>query len=457
MTVLTTGKVLLIQLPYPYGKSQVYLGTSLIHVAYICKKLGYNVEIMDLNIQTLEDVKKKIPKADWVGTSIIGVPYIPVAIRLARIVTRYDKQLLIGGQCIEHLRREEFHALFKNTSAIQITSTEDLAEALDIFISAFPRDAHVSLETGLHLLPEELLDAYLRHEMTLPIGQGCAYKCKFCAARKQQEETFVAIDIFRDYLEYLAMSARKRGIKTLNFYATSLDFFQNPETVAVYLREIETVSRLSGVTIRVRCLSCMLSFLRAAKKIRNFGDVLKHAGIWSIGFGVDGVDPTVWKAQDKRQNKITQVTSCLELCTFYKIRAEILLVMGFPEDTLESLTNMIETARQLVKRYPAIVLRPYLAKSFIPGNTGWHTEKSRIAQILARPKLFYNLDFCAIGTPLTHPDMLHRYLSNAAYLYLCARYGMTGQCVTSPLLPQGEKGLYGKFARMFNQIMPFDL
>jgi hypothetical protein len=68
--------------------------------------------------------------------------------------------------------------------------------------------------------------------------------------------------------------------------------------------------------------------------------------------------------------------------------------------------------------------------------------------------LFYNLEFNALGSRLTHPRRFNRWLSNLSFLLLTLGVAIFGRSISYPLLPQGEKGWYGRLAKWWNNKMP---
>ena len=444
-------KIHLIDLQYPYGKQRVHPNGSLLGASAQLIAQGYEVTYTDLNM--VEELHIPYNVGDVWGISAYGAPYIPEAVAFARKYSEYDLSILVGGQAIEGLSREQFASLFAGTKAVQILSTDDVVSLCG---EATGNKHDFSLRLAFMNLSERYLDAYLRVEIPLWISQGCVYGCYFCAAKKRTEETFVRLYAFEETLEYLVSQAQKRNIDEISFYASSLDFFQNPQKIEKFLIVIRNIQETSGVKIRLRSLSCMKSFLRAKKEIPNFGELLKQSGMEAIGFGVDGADVSVWKSQGKNHNKQTDVEECLEYCTRIGIQPEVLLVMGFPEDTLSSLVNNVISAARYVRRWPQVMLRPYLAKSFVPGNDDWKNNVVGVEVVLDNFELFYNLDFSAIGSSITHPRRWHRYASNTAYLTIIGVFTLLGKCDTPPLLPQGESGIYGKFSRLINRYIPAD-
>lgn len=458
-------KIVMVDLRYPYGKPKVYLNGSLITVAAQFMAMGHQVEIVDLNIDNLNDetVHDKFRQADLIGVSVIGSPCIPSAIKLAQDLTAITAApVLVGGQVIEKLIQTQFSALFSDTNAIRIETPEDLAMALECSAEAIPNAYQVSMIPVFRHLGDKL-NIYLRHEMTLVLAQGCVFNCGFCAARKNQAEEHRGLEMFTADLRYLAQAAKNTGLKQIEFYASSLDFFQNPTTVAEHLQILAMVQEQENIRIRVRCLACMGSFLRANKAIPDFADLLQRAGLWCVGFGVDGADVETWKEQNKRHNKLTDIPLCLSRCTEIGARPEILMVLGFPPNpkltlykNMRSICKNVQHAFHISWHYPNAVLRPYLAKPFIPGNQGWDATDERIQAITQKPNLFYNLDFCALGSRFTHPRRWHRWVSNLSYLTIIGLLSPFGRCATSPLLPQGSGGIKGAIARIINRLMPFD-
>ncbi len=451
-------RVVLVDLRYPYGKSKIYMSGSLYATAARLMAIGHTVEIVDLNIDSLQDnrVKRLFRSAHVIGVSVIGSPYIPSAIKFAKMISSdYPLvRLIFGGQVIESLYREEFATLFAGTNAIQIIHDSDLVGVLldrvsDNLPSAFTVPfCHVWQQMG-----DKRLRLYLENEFTLVVAQGCIYKCAFCAAKKGQREILVESANFREDLLFLCAAAKRFGLTKLECYATSLDLFQNPLEIQERLWVLAEVQKETGVQIKVRCLSCMGSFLKAHVKIPDLESLLRCAGLWCIGFGVDGTDEAVWRAEHKTQNHLNDVKLCLDLCQKMSVRAEILMVLGFQEDTRQTLWKNVKNSFRYCTTWRNTVIRPYLAKRFVPGNEGWKTEQAEVEATIVKPNRFYDLDFCAFGSPLTHPRRLHRWMCNLAYFTIVTSLSPFGKCPTSPLLPQGNNSFLARFA---NRHMPFD-
>lgn len=449
-------KVILINPRYPYGKSSIFMGGSSISIAARLHAMGNEVKFFDLNYTHPSETELK--DTDLIGISLTGAPYIPGTITLIEYLRTIlpTTPILLGGQALEALEAEEFQAVFGNLPQVfQVRSDNDIAVHLGCNPPEIPSPMDVSFIPVWESMPRELLRLYLQNEMTLVISQGCHFACSFCAAKKGRKESFRTLEVFERDLVWLARAAEEFGIKKIHFYTSSLDFFQNSDKACEYLESMARVQRESGIEIRTRCLSCIASLNRAAEIIPDLGKVLKESGLYCVGLGADGMDELLWKKLKKGHNTVAGLVSALDLLHYMGVHAEILLVLGFPQDTLLTLLKTVITSIVSVLRWPNLITRPYLAKPHVPGNDEWKNDKEIVRKIIAHPRLFYNLDFCAIASAITHPRTTHRWMSNTAYLSVCA-LALIGKSTTSPLLPQGEAGLYGACARVVNKLMPFD-
>ncbi len=449
-------KIVLIKPEYPYGKSQIHFGISLYVVAQQLKAAEYEVNVIDMNLHPLNLKQEKIiHDADFIGLTVTGNPNIPKVLECIERFSSSNAKIMVGGQPIEKMESDLFQKVF-GKDIIQIKNDLDLANILGIEISRLASPFEISIVEIFKEIPENDLRLYLKSEITLFISQGCHYNCKFCVAVKGVKEKFKDINAFKEELIFLAEKAKSFNYSKLEFYATNLDFFQNPKKVLEYLDIVAFVKEKTEIDIRIRCLACITSFLSAHQTIPNLKTRCKKSGLWSIGFGVDGTDLNVWKAQKKTQNNLEDLLECLKITKDYKIRLEILFIMGFDQDNFKSLWKNFKNVCTYLAKNNHAILRPYLAKQCVPGSGGWKSfDKKDIFS--DNPKLFYNMDFAVAGSKFTHPNFWHRLISNTAYLSMCGLFYPFGKCATSPLMPYGKFEIWNKFARWWNKIMPFDL
>ncbi|MDO8509799.1 MAG: cobalamin-dependent protein [bacterium] len=449
-------RIVLINPQYPFGKKRIFLGGPFVAIGARLDAVGHDVSLLDLNIDDMTDTKivAKLEEADFIGVSLTGSSDIPGVRELVTVLhQRFSRALvLLGGQIVERLAPDQFVAIFGN-DVVQIRDDGDLAKAIACSVDQLS-SSDASYVPMWQSLGDNRLAVYLKNEAVLVVSQGCRFNCRFCAATKGVSEQFREIGVFEQDLNYLTEVARRKRIAELNFYLSSLDAFQNPQKFVRYLEVVARVAKRSGVNIRLRCLSRFDSFLRAVDSVPNLPDLLCRSGLWCIGFGADGADPAIWKSQGKG-NKNSDMLRAITLCQQMRIRTELLMVIGFPEDTPATLAKAVSASLLAVVRWSDVVIRPYLAKVVVPGSHGWK-EKHQADQFVGDPEKFYNLDFCAVGSLSTHPHHAHRWACNIAYLLICGILTPIGKCATYPLLPQGGGGIYGRIAKIVNRMIPFD-
>jgi hypothetical protein len=360
-------------------------------------------------------------------------------------------QVVLGGQVIRGLHPDEFRRIF-GRRVVQVASDEDA----EMVFGQLPPIFSVPHRPVWERMGDARLRQYLSREFALVLSQGCVFGCNFCAARKGEREEHRDLVHFRTDMEFLRDKARAFGLTGLECYASALDFFQNPQTVAEYMRVLAEVFAGSGVQFRMRALSCMNTFLKASRVLPDFAELVRNSGLWCVGFGVDGPDESVWRQQNKVQNHTNDVADCLNLCESMGVRAEVLMIMGYPSNGVRDLWLTVRNSFRYSRQWPNVVLRPYLAKVLLPGNLGWETRPAEVEKLIRNPEQFFNLDLCALGSPTTHPRRWQRWLANLSYLGVIIGLSPWGKCATSPLLPQGVGGVLGWLARRLNRFMPFD-
>ncbi len=159
-----------------------------------------------------------------------------------------------------------------------------------------------------------------------------------------------------------------------------------------------------------------------------------NAGLYRVGFGIEGDTPKVWKKTRKPQTKSECIDSINILNVHYGITPETLMVFGHNNvEDEESLKLAYEFSSEMLGRYGALP-RPHIAKDIVPGNDGWYNaaNKNIVNLFLNNPILFQNLDFTAVPSPITHPNKEFRELVTKYYLKVCK----LPSCLTQYVLPE---------------------
>lgn len=457
---MTTQKknIVLIDLKYPYGKTKVYMNGSLVAIAAVLMAMGHRVNIIDFNIDQWGDerVQALLENADLIGISLIGSPYFESAHQFVKLLNASfpNKPVMIGGQVVEKLEPYQFKLVFAGTNAVQYRDKIDLASQLDVSPADIPSPFAVSFVPVWEAMGGSRLELYLSTETTLVNAQGCIFPCHDCAAAKLQKQQWMPEDLFYQNLTYLARKAKSFGLRQLRFYMSDLDAFQNQDKIVMQLNVLARVQKETGMDIQVRCLSSVKTFVHAARDIPNLAELCRRAGLYCIGFGIDGTK-LIWGLTGKRHNNDSEILEAFKSCREFGIETQALIVLGYPADTFRSLMKLLFNACVYAFKFRADI-RPYVNKHWVPGNDGWRDDEAKAHVILADIGLFYNLDFAACASKLTHPRMFHRWMTNFTYLSLIAMFKTLGRCQNNPLFPQGSKGFGGQIARSLNRHMPFD-
>jgi hypothetical protein len=337
---------------------------------------------------------------------------------------------------------------------VQIKSDPDLV-LLGFPTGSLPEPLEVPLQPLLERLGEERLRIYMSHEMPLVLSTGCMFNCNFCAADIGRRETFKDLDSFRQDLEYMARKAKEFGLAKLEFYSTSLDFFQTPRTLVHYLQVLAEVRQQSGVDIKVRALSCLVSFVFADRVIPNLGQLLKAAGFYCVGFGVDGVKE-VWASQGKQQNREQDIPRVLQRTAEMGLEVEILMIMGDKRYDARLLAKTVVYSYRFITDWKHTVLRLHMAKVW-PASNDWENAPPAYKDApLKDPSLFTNLDALAFASRVTHPDTKQRRQANMAYLCMMLPLRLVGRCVSGTIIPQGGKGAIAILGQHLNPYLPYD-
>ena len=433
-----------------------YMSGSQMTAAAMLHAMGHDIRVFDLNTQGYTSATKRlIMECDVAGVSVTGSPSVPDALEFARKLKRVrpDMPFMTGGQVIAGFKEDQFDRIFTGTNAVQIKDNTNIAKVLNCLPSEVPNWWTAPIHPVWEKMDQRLLLLYLIHEMTLVLSQGCHHKCLFCAAEWGMREQFKDLNCFTADLRYLANRAKEFRLTKLEFYASSLDFFQNPNTIPLYLEAIAKVRRDTGIDVRIRCLSCIGSFVRAHERIPDLKLLLKAARVHTVGLGVDG-NMLIWFQIGKPQNSEEDLELAIQLAHEDGLVLEALMVMGHREDDLNSIARTDELSERIAS--PTVPLRPHCGKFAVPGNQHWDdpTNREEVEAFVSHPERFRFLDFRMEHSVYTDPDPEHREMCNQFYRGLIKRYRKSGLCLTARLLP--EIGLMKPVAYIRNRCMPPD-
>lgn len=416
----------------------VYMPTSLLTVAARLLGAGVRVDFCD------ENLAKSSLRCEALGVNLLGAPYVSRARELLMRLkesTGSDK-LILGGQIVSGFSAEEFSQLFGERT---VNGNDDsaLADALRVNVSSMSPLHRTSLIPAYELLDDAAMQLYLSAEFSFFLSQGCKFSCTFCAAQRTRQnpltgrykavrEMYRESEIIEQDLSYLIDRASRLGLNSLSLYLSNLDLFQSIESLEVFVSVLARILDLRPhFSLSIRGLSTTTSFLLAHRFRPSLIERLVELGLYRIGFGVDGGDPTVWTSTRKPHTGASCVQAISITRDVYGITPETLMVFGHSGlDTEASLHSAVAFTKAMLNDYGALP-RPHVAKTVVPGNDGWIAPTSRmiVNNLLAWPQGFQSLDFTALPSPLTHPDAAFRELATANFLEVCNLKGTMTQYV----------------------------
>jgi len=466
LSKLPSGRVLMIHPAYvhytkPDGQfipdkgpflpiSQLYAGEL------IERKEGAIVEYFDCQLNDLS-AKSDLDTYDSYGISVMGAQDIAAALVVYSLLKRIGiapARIFFGGQGVEPLIPEEFSRVFPGSYQVPRFA-----------LSSLPNYMEVVLSKQIDKLPDEHLQIYLSHEMTLLFSQGCMYGCSFCGAQIRQCESFYNTN---DNLDYLLKRAQTLGLTQLEFYCTSLDFFQQAlpgqslDKLTSRLNQIIALQEKYRIKLRLRALTRANSY-NAAMASNEVLSLVRQAGFYKFGFGADGAASLeILRAMRRGTSSLkSDLISAFDHAEKNGLIPEMLYVFGIPEDTEDTLRETRDLLVGLLKEFPNSQYRGFPAKNEIPGNHNWSTEIWRNSEayrlLFSDTSLFLNLGFETLANAISHPNPVKRKLVNhyAIEMSLVAHeFGRVQSYLTVPIIMTNGNELMDEAAfRSFVEII----
>jgi hypothetical protein len=348
-------------------------------LALDCKErrvLGDDVEI---TISAMDEDNtriraKKIAKQLAGGRGLVifvGVQsnQFPRTMDLARPLRAAGVQVCLGG----------FHV--SGCLAMLPEITPELKEAMDLGISLFAGEAEEgrldtilrdawewklkplynymddlpSLENApIPMLPATTIRGTLGKYTSFDAGRGCPFQCSFCTiinvqGRKSRRRT-------ADEIEQIIRSNLAQGVS--RFFITDDNFSRNLDWENVFdrliaMREKEKLNIKFMIQVDTMC-----------HRLPHFIEKAGRAGVRRVFIGLESINPESLMGARKKQNKVAEYRKML--LDWKKAGAIVFAgyILGFPEDTPESVLRDIETIQ---RELPIDLLEPHCLTA-LPGS-----------------------------------------------------------------------------------------
>jgi len=339
--------------------------------------LGHEVEfdvaaIDETNTRVrIADIIKDFRREGTIGfVGLVGVQsnQYPRALDIARPLRAAGIQVVLGG----------FHP--SGLLSMFPTIMPDVQSALDLGISIYAGEAEGRIDDLLrdvaaHTLKpiynyiqdlpslEESITPFLPYEhvrrtignmTSFDAGRGCPFQCSFCTiinVQGRQSRRRSPDDVERILRQNAAQGVNRYFITDDNF-ARNKDWEIIFDRI-IHLRENEGMD--VGFMIQVDTL---------CHKIPNFIEKAKRAGVTRIFIGLENINPDNLMAAKKRQNKITEYRKMLLAWKAAGIWTYAGYILGFPNDTPESIRADIE----IVKRELPLDILEFFFLTPLPGS-----------------------------------------------------------------------------------------
>lgn len=291
------------------------------------------------------------------GEGLVGVVGVqsnefPRATDIARRFLGAGIQVMIGG----------FHV--SGCLAMLPELPDDIKEARKLGVSIFAGEAEEHMDTVIRdaaarklqpiynhmteelpciaevpappFLPRDFVDRTVGNVTSFDAGRGCPFQCSFCTiinvqGRKSRFRT-------PDSVEKILRDNYAQGVN--RFFITDDNFARNKDWEAIYDRIIK-LREEDGLDVRF-----MIQVDTLCHKIPNFIEKSKRAGVTRVFLGLENINPANLLAAKKRQNKITEYRKMLLEWKRVGIMTFAGYILGFPNDTPESIKQDLEIIKQ---------------------------------------------------------------------------------------------------------------
>jgi radical SAM superfamily enzyme YgiQ (UPF0313 family) len=204
------------------------------------------------------------------------------------------------------------------------------------------------------LLPAERVHLTAGATTSFDAGRGCPFACSFCTiinvqGRKSRRRS-------PEDIERIIRANVEQGLHS--FFITDDNFARNKDWEVIldriiHLREVEKLKISFIIQVDTLC-----------HKIENFIEKCKRAGVKRVFIGLENINPDSLLGAKKRQNKITDYRQMLLAWKATGIVTYCGYILGFPNDTRESIIHDIE----LIKRELPVDLLEFFYLTPLPGS-----------------------------------------------------------------------------------------
>lgn len=211
-------------------------------------------------------------------------------------------------------------------------------------------DLCLQAETNLRDIPSPWLNKNIQLNKSSSVRwetqRGCPFRCSFCQHRQPDARTPIAIIEASRINSEIALfcESKVRRISVLDPV-----FNMDPNHALQILKQFSLHNFQGEISLQCRAEMVDEEFLNAAEKLNI-----------TLEFGLQSIHKREYLAAG-RPNNMKKVEQVLRNVQFRKIKNEVSLIYGLPEQTLESFQSSVDWCLRMgvsvVKAYPLLLLR----------------------------------------------------------------------------------------------------
>ena len=320
---------------------------------------------------TVIDVKRAIRQIKEAGAGFVGLVGVqsnqfPRALDLARQFRAANVPVVIGGfhvsgclSMLDDMQPDVQAALDLGCVLFAGEAEGRMAGVIRDIAAGAPKPIYNYLDdlpdlanATQPLLPREVITRVFGHYTSFDAGRGCPFQCSFCTiinvqGRKSRRRT-------PDDIEQIVRANAKQGIT--RFFVTDDNFARNKDWEPILDRLIAL--RQEGLKIKL-----ILQVDTLCHKIPGFVEKAAKAGCNNVFIGLENINPAALTGVKKRQNRIWEYREMLLAWKHARVMTYAGYIVGFPNDTPESIIRDIET----IQRELPIDLLEFMILTPLPG------------------------------------------------------------------------------------------
>jgi hypothetical protein len=221
----------------------------------------------------------------------------------------------------------------------------------------FLKDLPALESTPPPILPKGFLKRTYKLMTSFDAGRGCPFECSFCTiinvqGRKSRKRS--ADDVERLIRMNLAQDVSW-------FFITDDNFARNKDWEPIFDRMIEVRQEVEGTPRDIRAI---IQVDTLCHKNPDFIAKAKRAGVRRVFIGLENINPLNLAGAKKRQNKITEYREMLLAWKHAGIVTYAGYILGFPEDTPESIAEDIA----IIQRELPLDILEFFCLTPLPGS-----------------------------------------------------------------------------------------